>query len=136
MKTVMSSLLFLSLFAIGVSAQQGVLSVRKVVELSEESKGQVAKFEVVEGASNLQLNVSARILKGKLEVVLYDPKGKKMGTLSLGSDDIEASQFENGKLDLVFENAQKGEWQVKIIPIKAEGQVVINSRVTLVVEDE
>lgn len=136
MKTIASLLLFFSLFATGISAQHGVLTVRKVVTLSEESKGQVVKFEVPEGASNLQLDVSARIFGGKVDVILYDPKGKKMGKLSLGSDDLNTKQFEDGKLDLVFENAQKGEWEVKIIPIKAQGEVVVNSKVMLVVADE
>lgn len=136
MKTVASSLLFFSLFATVLYAQHGVLTVHKRVLLSNESKAQTVKFEVPEGAYNLQLEVSAQIFVGKLEVVLYDPKGKKMGKLSLGSDEASANQFEDGKLDLIFDNAQKGEWKVKITPTKAEGQVDVNSIVTLGVGDE
>ncbi|MBI1183772.1 hypothetical protein GC194_05850 [bacterium] len=121
----------LSLFVCNTQAQNGSLRLDKRIKLTEASVEQVVEIEVPEAAKTLVLSIICTIESGSVEVVLYDPNGKDMGKIKLGSADGKNSQAEEGKLNLVLPNAANGTWKIKVIPKKVEGYLVSNATITL-----
>jgi hypothetical protein len=131
MKTVFNSLVILLAASVFTFAQTGTLRIDKSIELNSESKTQYVEIDVPENATDLHISVYCRIKTGSVEAILLDPNGKSMGKIKLGSDDNETEQSEDGKLNLVFNNAQKGTWQIKVVPNKTEGRLSVGSTVRI-----
>ena len=136
MKSVFSTLVILLATSASLFSQTGSLSVDKNIKLNEESKTQNIEIDVPENATDLLLTVYCSISSGSVEAILLDPKGKSMGKLKLGTEGSTNEQAEDGKLDLVFKNAQKGTWTVKVVPNKTEGQLRVKSVLSLNANNE
>jgi hypothetical protein len=110
-------------------AQQTEVSVRRIVELNPKSEAQKILINVEPDIDALHMAVTCRLAYGQVTVELYDPKGKRMGKLSLGGTSTkEKPQEEEGKLDTTIKNPLAGEWKIMVLPVGAKARLNVSSR--------
>ena len=106
----------------------------KNIALSNQSSdsSQPIIFNVT-SKTTLYIGIRAGINSGSTLIEIYNPKGVKEGELSLrhksesGSNkDKKESEYTSGALDKTITNAEVGKWQIKLLSLKAEGNVAMS----------
>lgn len=87
-------------------------------------------FEV-SSETTISFGVRAHIYSGNVRLVMYNPDGKIEAELNLEYESQNSSKDDkmnttSGSLDKKIAGTQAGTWQIKIIPMKAEGSVAFS----------
>ncbi|WP_452222164.1 hypothetical protein [Lacinutrix salivirga] len=87
-------------------------------------------FEI-SSETTISFGVRANIYSGNVKLVMYNPDGKIEAELNVEYQPKKTSKNDkmartSGSLDKKIAGAKVGTWQIKIIPIKAEGSVAFS----------
>ena len=86
----------------------------------------------VTSKKTLRIGIRAHISSGIASIEIYNPKGIKEGELSLKFEqksdlnEEEGKEYISGALDKTILETEVGEWQIKILSQKSEGNVSIS----------
>ncbi|MGB3590196.1 MAG: hypothetical protein WBA16_00790 [Nonlabens sp.] len=103
------------------------------IQFTKSKQDERYSFKVV-NRNTLKIEVSSRINKGKHDVEIFDPSGKKVGELNLNLAGVESqkatasssgSSQTNGQLDKTIENPALGTWTVKSKARAVQGRATI-----------
>jgi len=83
----LSITLLLLLSSIPAKAQSDQFSIDKKVKWDGESKTETIYLEIKEKSTNMMVNLTGTVKKGKLEVTIYNPDGEKVPGFMLVADD-------------------------------------------------
>ena len=101
--------------------------VKRTIQFDGSSEEEKIVIEVRSNTKRFNLEISGAIGAGKFEVEVLDPEGKVKGQFSLSTQaKSSASETVNGYLEKGVSYPQSGEWIIRIIPKKAEGELQIN----------
>ncbi|MEM5564477.1 hypothetical protein WNY78_05160 [Psychroserpens sp. AS72] len=144
MKPLLSiSILLFVLFSFQTSIAQetSTFDLKRSIKLTpEDIEAQNIKLSVYEKTSFVGLNISCKVILGNLKVEIYDPNGNKQGEFAVESQILDKSngtkdnfyekETVEGQIEKFLKNPMRGDWIVKLIPIKTYAEVEINSRFT------
>lgn len=102
--------------------------ITREVSLNKKSKDVDPFTFTVDSKMTLRIGIYGRINNGSALAEVFDPKGNKIGELSLehGENTGDSKDYSTGSLEKNVWPVETGEWQVKISPQKAEGQLKIS----------
>ncbi|WP_236976226.1 hypothetical protein [Membranihabitans maritimus] len=131
-----SILMFLS--TLSITAQHSSFNLNREIQLTGESNTFEISIPIAPGLKQLGITVSSSIWQGDISIELYDPRKKKIGNYSVGTQvddktDPEKSRFSKpketveGRIVKVFENPIPGDWKVTIKTEKSKGHVNIST---------
>jgi hypothetical protein len=86
---------------------------------------------IKENTQNFDVVVNSTVKKGSVTIEIIDPNGNKFGNFSIeaqsGSDDKKPEKAA-GMITKSILSPMKGEWEIKIMPMEADGAVRISSK--------
>lgn len=121
-----------------VAQERTQFNIYRKIELKEDSNPKQIGIEVNTKECRFNLRIRSSIRAGAVTLEIYDPKGKKHGNFAIGCQtdpdytlnqqapgESNSTEHVNGMTSKLIENPLIGEWQIKILPQKAVGEVKI-----------
>ena len=116
------------------SGQESIkLEKNKEFTFDGETTPSTVKFNVSEEYNYLKVSVDCTLSSGIAAIELIDPSGKKQGLYTVKSEDnivkgekTKVGETAQGNMQKMFRHPLKGDWLVRVDPIKAKGSVRIN----------
>ena len=105
----------------------------KDITISSQSANIKPIIVKIDKKATLRFNINGKISSGTTIVEIYNPSGSKEGELSLEhntdaslTDKNDLIDFTSGSLNKTISNADIGDWQIKIVSKKSEGNVKLS----------
>lgn len=118
-----------------IESGQESIKLEKTKEFSfdGETTPSAVKFNVSEEYNYLKVNIDCNLFSGIAAIELIDPNGKKQGIYTVKSEDnivkgekTKVGESAQGNMQKMFRHPLKGDWLIRVDPIKAKGSVRIN----------
>ena len=98
------------------------------IQLEDCKKNEEVIISIAENTKQFELTINSSVFSGKVTLEIYDSKGKKQGTFSVGTQlNIENAETANGTINKSLLEPEEGDWKVKIIPLNAKGLISIRT---------
>ncbi|MEO5601548.1 MAG: hypothetical protein ABIR06_11545 [Cyclobacteriaceae bacterium] len=102
------------------------VTLQREITLDKDSKSEEVILKIEDDVDRFELIINSKVITGNLKIEVYDPKGNKQGTFSVGTQlNGEKSERVNGKISKSLKHPQSGNWKVNIFPTKATGIITI-----------
>lgn len=105
----------------------------KMIHFTNESVKTEVKLNLKETISYFEIKIECRLDQGQASIEIIDPNGKVKGKYSIKTEssiskgkNTKITERANGSIIKRFSNPSKGNWQVKLVPERATGNVIIN----------
>lgn len=96
------------------------------LELENDSRKDEVSITIPEATLEMKLTVYCSINSGKLDIELYDPRGKKQANFSLIAKKRSSQKAKaGGNISKKLRDPLPGEWKLKIMPENVTGDIDI-----------
>lgn len=110
------------------SKQATEFKFQRSIQLEDCKKNEEVIISIAENTKQFKLKIDSSVSSGKVTIEIYDAKGKKQGTFSVGTQlNIENAEMAKGTINKSLLEPEEGDWKVKIIPLDAAGSIIINA---------
>jgi len=101
---------------------------QRTIKLEQNSKEEVVVINIEKQTKRFDFKIDTSVSSGKLTIEIYDSNGKKQGTFSVGNQlNLQNAERAEGNINKSLVDPQSGDWKIKIIPIKVDGMIQINT---------
>ena len=106
------------------------VELERTIRLENDSGAEDVLIEISEKTRRLELMIVSKVRNGKVTIEIYDPKGIKQGSYTVGTLlSSEKEETVNGNIKKSLFEPQVGKWKIKIIPIDATGAIQIQTAI-------
>lgn len=108
--------------------QKTSFNFQRTIKLEQNSKEEVVVINIEKQTKRFDFKIDTSVSSGKLTIEIFDSNGKKQGTFSVGTQlNLQNAERAEGNINKSLVDPQAGDWKIKIIPIKANGMIQINT---------